>query len=81
MPTYKLSIKARFDLGQIWDYTEQNWSTSRADKYILEFKKCCQYLITNPKIGKSNLHIIKGGKRYIFKSHMIFYQVKDTVTF
>ena len=63
------------DLNDIWNYTFEQWSESKADNYYEKIKLACNRVAKNPNIGKKynainkNLLGIKCGK------HIIFYQV------
>ena len=71
-----LRQKAIDDLNDIWDYTFEQWSEKKADKYYSSLKFACRKIGENPELGrayreiKRNLIGFKSGKHIIFY-HMI----------
>jgi len=78
MAEYKLTNKAVEDLGEIWDYTFENWSENQADKYYRMLLDNCQIIANNPNLGR----IYKGISSELFglkvSRHIIFYR-KSTI--
>lgn len=72
---YKLSVKAKNDLEEIWIYTFKNWSIEQADRYIHQLIDEINYVSKNPNIGKDFGSIRKGYRRVKVVSHLIFYKV------
>ena len=70
---YKLSVKAKNDLEEIWIYTFKNWSIEQADRYIHQLIDEINYVSKNPNIGKDFGSIRKGYRRVKVVSHLIFY--------
>lgn len=70
-----LRQKSLDDLNDIWNYTFEEWSESKADNYYEKIKLACNRIAKNPNIGKKyngtnkKLLGIKSGK------HIIFYQM------
>ena len=73
----KLVLRQEYidDLNDIYNYTFEQWSESKADNYYEKIKLACNRVAKNPNIGKKynainkNLLGIKCGK------HIIFYKV------
>lgn len=67
-----LRQKAVDDLTDIWEYTLEEWSENRADKYYETIKFACKEIGKKPNIGKiyaeisRNLLGLKSGKHIIF---------------
>ena len=75
MANYFFSKKAVEDLSEIWNYTYDAWSESRADKYYKLLIRFCKEIASNPKIGKSYEEIDKSIFGYRASHHIIFYRV------
>ena len=65
--------KANDDLNNIWDYTYENWSETRADKYYATIKFACLKIGKNPELGKIYNGISKDLLGYKSEKHIIFY--------
>jgi len=75
MPSYNLTIKAKQDLVEIWEFTFEKWSKNQADKYYNLLIHQFNLLAENPYLGK-NYRIIKDGYLgFPLKSHIIFYKI------
>jgi plasmid stabilization system protein ParE len=49
MSGYLLSPRAKADLEEIWDYSEEIWGTDRAERYVRDLWEDIKYLAANPK--------------------------------
>jgi toxin ParE1/3/4 len=72
---YRISPAARADLRGIWEYTADNWSTARADKYILSIESLYRSLSTGRVRGRTVNHVKLGYLRAGIGSHFVFYRV------
>jgi toxin ParE1/3/4 len=48
-----LTPRARRDLGEIWDYSAEQWGTAQADRYIRLITAACDTLATGRSKGRS----------------------------
>lgn len=51
MNAYRLGPKAGEDLTKIFDYTDENWGTEQAERYIDALDKAFQLIASLPGIG------------------------------
>lgn len=75
--TYVLSVEADADLGEIFDYTEQEFGIEQAATYLSELEIILLALVVNPKSGRERNEIRAGLRSMIFNSHVIFYRICD----
>jgi len=72
--SYRLSVKARIDLQEIWNYTVETWSIEQADHYVNLLLDVIENIASNPH----NRFVRKysGTKFLCFQaeSHLIFYR-------
>ncbi len=67
-----LSPKAKSDLNNIWDYTEETWSDKKAEGYIRELRKSLQLLADNPSLASNADYIRKDYRKALSGSHVIY---------
>jgi len=65
--------KAIEDLNNIWNYTYENWSENRADKYYATIKFDCLEIGKNPKLGKNYSRINRSLLGFKSGKHIVFY--------
>jgi toxin ParE1/3/4 len=53
MTGYVLSPLAEADIDSIWDYTAENWSGDRANRYVRDIHAACEQLASGRRIGRS----------------------------
>lgn len=75
MPKVIFRQEAINDLTDIWDYTLQEWSENRADKYFDTIRLACKEIGENPTIGKSYTEISKHLLGLKTGKHIIFYHL------
>lgn len=73
---YLLSQDAEVDLGNIFDYTEQEFGRPQASSYLLELEAVFNQLIINPKLGRERDEIRTNLRSIVHSSHVIFYRVR-----
>ena len=74
----KLALK---DIDSIWDYTEEKWSRTQANKYYKEIFKEITFICKNPEIGRLVGDAKPDHRLRNFKSHIIIYKIKDSIVF
>ena len=77
---YRISPAARADLRGIWVYTADNWSTPRADKYILSIEALYRSLSTGKVRGRALNDIKPRYLRASIGSHFVFYRASEIGT-
>ncbi len=73
---YLLATQAEEDLGEIFDYTEQEFGQAQASRYLMELDAIFNQLMLNPKSGRERREIRANLRSIIYSSHVIFYRVR-----
>lgn len=73
--TYILSIAAESDLGEIFDYTLQEFGNGQAVAYLSALEDTLLELVANPKLGRERSEIRAGLRSITPNSHIIFYRI------
>ena len=76
MPEVRLSKRAERDIGDIADYTIEQFGIEQARTYRDSMNACFNSIVENPKLGKKIDHIRKGYRCLMHQSHAIFYKVE-----
>jgi toxin ParE1/3/4 len=72
--SYKPSIAADHDIGNIARHSIDAWGVDRAEVYILELHTLFEMLAAFPGLGRAMDYIRVGYLRFEHESHAIFYQ-------
>ena len=75
MLKYKLSVPAKNDLEDIFDFGVLKFGNAQSLKYLEELEKIILLLSDNPEIGRSRNDIKQDLVCYSYKSHIIFYRI------
>lgn len=70
---YRLSLRARADLINIYAFTDARFGRYQADAYHAGFERTFSLLADFPGIGMSAAELVPGYRRFRFQSHYIFY--------
>jgi toxin ParE1/3/4 len=70
---FRLSIRARADLIDIYVFSDANFGRYQADAYHAGFERTFGLLADFPGIGASADELVPGYRRFRFQSHHIFY--------
>ena len=73
MGVYKLSNESTIDLTDIYEFGIDNFGLDQAQKYILGLHELFQTLSNNANIGRDASEFLPSLKRFVYKSHIIFY--------
>jgi toxin ParE1/3/4 len=80
MAKYRLTDRARADLIDIYDFTENKFGAYQADAYYAGLIRTFGLLADFPRIGHPVDELAAGYRRFRFQSHLIFYtEQPDTV--
>jgi len=71
---FRLRPKAAKDLENIYEYSDQEFGSTRADRYIRDLDTAFQKLAENPSLGLDYSHIRPGLLAYRVVSHVIFFK-------
>ncbi|MEN8251137.1 MAG: type II toxin-antitoxin system RelE/ParE family toxin [Bacteroidota bacterium] len=81
MGVYKLSEKCKADLVHIYEYGIDNFGLNQAQNYMLGLHELFQTLPENVNLGRDASEFFPSLKRFVYKSHMIFYLQADSGVF
>ena len=73
MGVYKLSEECKSDLAHIYEYGIDNFGLNQAKNYMLGLHEMFQTLAENVNLGRDVSEFFPSLKRFVYKSHMIFY--------
>lgn len=74
MANFRFTIKAVFDLTQIWNYTLKKWSEGQADRYYNMLIDNCKEIAINPDLGKNYSGVTENLLGFEAGRHIIFYR-------
>lgn len=75
MAEFILSERAKKDILDIANYTEEKWSEEQAEKYVRIIFNECRELANKPLVGRSYDEYRPGLRGYPCGKHVIFYRV------
>jgi len=52
---YNLTIQAKDDIKEIWNYTVDHWGEEQAEKYCEQLEDRFEWLAENPCFGKKEM--------------------------
>jgi toxin ParE1/3/4 len=70
---YRLSVRARLDLLDIYAYSEAKFGRYQAEAYHAGLERTFGLLADFPGIGIAADELVVGFRRFRFQSHYIFY--------
>jgi toxin ParE1/3/4 len=73
MASFRLSVRARADLLDIYDYTESTFGNYQANAYHAGLERTFGLLADFPLIGQPVGELATGYRRFRFQSHFVFY--------
>ncbi len=76
LKTYRLSLAAEADLGDIFDYTAEQFGADQAASYLAGLEVQLIQLTANPKLGRERKEIRAGLRSIAYTSHVIFYRIR-----
>jgi toxin ParE1/3/4 len=71
---YLVQPRARVDLFDIWQYTDETWGTVQADRYVSELEACFRQIAEEPQLGRRCDHIRPGYWHIAQGRHVVFYR-------
>lgn len=72
---FSLKPKARADLDEIWDYTEQRWNADQADRYIRQIVDLCDTLASGRLRGTNADQVRPGYLKALTGSHVLYLRI------
>ncbi|MGJ4947587.1 type II toxin-antitoxin system RelE/ParE family toxin [Bradyrhizobium sp. HKCCYLS20291] len=79
MGSYRLSIRARSQIVQIYEYTESQFGAYQAEAYASGLIRTFELLADFPAIGQSAEDFRRGLRRFRFQAHVVYYTVSVDV--
>lgn len=73
MAAYKLSIECEIDISEIYEYGIERFGLIQAQEYMIGLHDLFETLAENTNIGRDASEFYPSLKRFVYKSHMIFY--------
>jgi toxin ParE1/3/4 len=73
---YRLSVRARADLINIYAFTQARFGRYQAEAYHAGLERTFSLLAEFPGIGVSAEELVAGYRRFRFQSHYVFYTVE-----
>ncbi|WP_436516367.1 type II toxin-antitoxin system RelE/ParE family toxin [Ekhidna sp. To15] len=81
MDAYKLSKECEIDISEIYEYGIEKFGLNQAQEYLIGLHDLFQTLTENSGIGRDASEFYSSLKRFVYKSHMIFYLQSETGIF
>lgn len=75
MTNFILSLAARADLENIWNYTAKKWGEPQAERYTRDIEAVCIGLAAGNKISQSAQDIRADYRKTLTGSHVLFFKV------
>lgn len=77
MANYRISVRAREQLSQIYEYTEGQFGAYQADAYSAGLVRTFGLLADFPAIGQPADDFRAGLRRFRFQAHFIYYTISS----
>ncbi|MFH0411181.1 type II toxin-antitoxin system RelE/ParE family toxin [Corynebacterium sp. L4756] len=78
MSKYLLTPAAQRDLSAIWNFTEEQWSSAQAEKYLREIQRALERVTEAVARGRRRDDVRAGYMSYAVGSHIIFYRHQES---
>ena len=72
---FELSLPAELDLEDVFSYTEEEFGSNQAVKYLLELEDVFVGLAQSPELGRERNEIKEGLRSFPAGSHIVFYRI------
>lgn len=74
MARYELSNLADQKIAAIYEYSIAQFGEHKADEYFLGLHGLFEALALNPMIGREEVELGEGIRRFPYQSHLVFYK-------
>ncbi|MDW3210614.1 MAG: type II toxin-antitoxin system RelE/ParE family toxin [Reichenbachiella sp.] len=81
MGAYKLSIECEADISEIYEYGIEKFGLIQSQEYMIGLHDLFNTLAENTNIGRDASEFYPSLKRFVYKSHMIFYLQSESGIF
>ena len=78
MAEYRLSVRARSQLIDIYEFTAATFGSYQAEAYHAGLERTFGLLADFPRIGQQVDELAMGHRRFRFQAHSIFYTIEVT---
>lgn len=76
---YRISVRARQDLLDIYEFSEAIFGRRQTELYLAGLERTFQRLADSRRLGQDANEIVPGYRRYRFQSHYIFFTRESDV--
>ena len=73
MGAYKLSKEREIDTSEMYEYGIEKFGLNQAKAYLIGLHDLFQTLTEDSEIGRDASEFYTSLKRFVYKSHMVFY--------
>jgi toxin ParE1/3/4 len=80
MGAYKLSNECEIDISKIYEYGIEKFGLNQAQEYLMGLHELFKTL-ADTDIGRDASEFLPSLKRFVYRSHMIFYLQADSGIF
>lgn len=81
MGAYRLSKECEIDISEIYEYGIEKFGLIQAQGYLIGLHELFQSLAGNPGMGQDSSEFYPTLKRFMYKSHMVFYLQSESGIF
>lgn len=71
---YRLTLRARADLEEIWLFTADRWSIAQAEKYLAEIFRAFERIAENPSLVRERSELVPPVRIYRIHAHLVIYR-------
>ena len=79
MSAYRLSVRARADLDDIWTYSVAKWGRRKASDYLRDIRAAIELVADRPELGGRHKRVGGEYRKRAVGSHLIFYRADPSV--
>lgn len=72
MPAFRYTAEARRQLADIWTYTDENWGSAQADRYLRAIEARIVVALKSPTLMRPRPEIAEGILALDAQSHVIY---------
>jgi toxin ParE1/3/4 len=76
---FRITIRARANLVEIYEYTESSFGAYQADAYYAGLIRTFGLLADFPGIGQRADELREGLRRFRFQAHVVFYTMQPEI--
>lgn len=81
MGAYRLSKECEIDISEIYEYGIEKFGLNQAQDYLIGLHDLFKTLTENSDTGRDASEFYPSLKRFVYKSHMVFYLQSESEIF